>query len=93
VEYAARGGTTTARYGALNEIAWYRLNSSTALPSVAFKTPRSDIPTESSSGGTLKRAHKARAYNSFRIFVYGRFFLKHFDAQEIGGIDINPWGL
>ncbi len=36
-EYAVRGGTATPRYGALDEIAWYRLNSSASIPLVAQK--------------------------------------------------------
>jgi Sulfatase-modifying factor enzyme 1 len=38
-EYAARGGTTTARYGELKEIAWYRDNSSYTLHDVKQKMP------------------------------------------------------
>jgi formylglycine-generating enzyme len=36
-EYAARAGTTSARYGALDEIAWYRRNSPAEVPAVAQK--------------------------------------------------------
>jgi formylglycine-generating enzyme required for sulfatase activity len=38
-EYAAKAGTTTARYGAIDEIAWYRGNSSKEIPFVAQKKP------------------------------------------------------
>jgi len=38
-EYAARAGSTGSRYGALDEIAWYRLNSPAELPTVAQKKP------------------------------------------------------
>ena len=38
-EYAARAGTTTARYGELDAIAWTRANSSAMLHEVATKQP------------------------------------------------------
>jgi formylglycine-generating enzyme required for sulfatase activity len=38
-EYAARGGNTQARYGELDQIAWYRDNSSNVLHPVSFKQP------------------------------------------------------
>jgi formylglycine-generating enzyme required for sulfatase activity len=38
-EYACRAGTTTARYGDLNAIAWYSENSSNTTHSVATKLP------------------------------------------------------
>ncbi len=38
-EYAARGTTSTARYGELNEIAWYRDNSRDTLHDVKLKLP------------------------------------------------------
>jgi formylglycine-generating enzyme required for sulfatase activity len=38
-EYAARGGTTGARYGNLNEIAWYAANSAGTTHEVGKKAP------------------------------------------------------
>ena len=38
-EYACRAGTTTPRYGVLNDIAWYTSNSGNATHAVATKLP------------------------------------------------------
>ena len=38
-EYACRAGTTTARYGVLNDIAWYNGNSNSTTHAVATKLP------------------------------------------------------
>lgn len=38
-EYAARAGTTTVRYGNIDEIAWYRGNSGRGMPVVGQKKP------------------------------------------------------
>ena len=38
-EFACRAGTTTARYGVSNDIAWYNTNSGGVLHSVATKLP------------------------------------------------------
>jgi formylglycine-generating enzyme required for sulfatase activity len=38
-EYACRAGTTTARYGMLNDIAWYNGNASGTTHAVATKIP------------------------------------------------------
>ena len=38
-EYAARAGTATARYGALDEVAWYGNNSKSSTQPVAAKKP------------------------------------------------------
>ena len=38
-EFACRAGTTTARYGVSNDIAWYTTNSGGVLHSVATKLP------------------------------------------------------
>ena len=38
-EHACRAGTTTARYGPLDDIAWYRGNSGERLPEVATRAP------------------------------------------------------
>ena len=38
-ECAARAGTTTARYGKIDEIAWYSKDSGDGIPLVAQKKP------------------------------------------------------
>ena len=38
-EYACRAGTTTARYGVLNDIAWYNGNAGGTTHAVAIKLP------------------------------------------------------
>ncbi len=38
-EFACRAGTTTARYGVLNDIAWYSGNSGSTIHAVATKLP------------------------------------------------------
>jgi len=38
-EYAARGGTIGARYGSLDDIAWYSANSGGKTHDVVRKTP------------------------------------------------------
>ena len=38
-EFACRAGTTTARYGVLNDVAWYNGNAGPTTPSVATKLP------------------------------------------------------
>jgi formylglycine-generating enzyme required for sulfatase activity len=40
-EYAARGGSTQARYGPIDEIAWYVKNSGEGVHEVAQKRPNS----------------------------------------------------
>ena len=75
-EYACRAGTSEARYGELDEIAWYRGNSGGELHEVAMREPNA-WGFHDMIGNVWEwcwDVYDARVYGSYRVFRGGGFF-------------------
>ncbi len=82
-EYACRAGTTGARYGPLDEIAWHRRNSQERVHDVGGKQPN-EWGLYDTLGNVWEwcwDVYDAEVYGSYRVLRGGGWFDEHWSCR------------